>query len=259
MKTNELMRLLAAKYQREAVRGSAKWVLIEEAPDGSDFGGRRCDLIAMGVWRSTNDQIIGHEVKVSRSDWVRELQQPENSDAFIPYCHRWYIVAASGIVKPGELRGSWGLIEAAKNGRSIRIRKQADLNSNVKPLTRRMTSTWMRRVSQGASEDLIRSRVKAALEERKAVESINVSRNHDRYEQLLERVDKFEKASGISLSREWQLGKIAEAIRVMGTMDPEKLRGQLESHRNRYRDCCDTIDGVIESLYPSEQSASDDG
>jgi hypothetical protein len=58
----------------------------------------------------------GHEVKVSRSDWLTELRDLTKAEAFKRYMHHWWLVAADkSIVNPGELPDGWGLLVKAGN------------------------------------------------------------------------------------------------------------------------------------------------
>jgi len=55
--------------------------------------------------------IHGHEIKVSRSDWLAELRDPSKAEAFARYCHHWWLVVADkSIVHAGELPDTWGLL-----------------------------------------------------------------------------------------------------------------------------------------------------
>jgi hypothetical protein len=66
----------------------------------------------------------GHEVKVSRADWLTELRDPEKAEAFRPYMHHWWLVVSdSSIVRPGELPEGWGLI--VKSGTRLRAKVKA--------------------------------------------------------------------------------------------------------------------------------------
>ncbi len=50
---------------------------------------RAADAVAMDLWPSKGLEIHGHEVKVSRSDWLSELKQPEKCEPVKRYCDRW--------------------------------------------------------------------------------------------------------------------------------------------------------------------------
>src|ERR1039457_1110041 len=77
------------------------------------FDARRpADFLAMDLWPSRGLALHGHEIKVSRSDWLRELKEPEKAAEFIPYMNHWWLVASDPrIVREGELPEGWGLME----------------------------------------------------------------------------------------------------------------------------------------------------
>jgi hypothetical protein len=55
--------------------------------------------------------IEGHELKVSRADWLSELDQVHKADEWWSHCHRWWVVASDpSVVKPEELPEGWGLM-----------------------------------------------------------------------------------------------------------------------------------------------------
>jgi hypothetical protein len=72
---------------------------------------RTADYVAMDLWPSKGLALHGHEIKVSRSDWLRELKEPEKAAEFIPYMNYWWLVASDPrIVRDGELPKGWGLM-----------------------------------------------------------------------------------------------------------------------------------------------------
>ncbi len=77
------------------------FVFGEEIPNGTGYSKTRSmDAIAIGCWKSVGIQIIGFEIKDSRSDWLKELQDPTKSEAWKQYCHAWYLVAQKGVLSP---------------------------------------------------------------------------------------------------------------------------------------------------------------
>lgn len=90
------------------------WALFFEVADGTGLRrGRSADALAMSVWPSRGLELIGHELKSSRSDWLRELKNPAKAESICRYCDRWWIVAASDdVVRAGELPPAWGLLVA---------------------------------------------------------------------------------------------------------------------------------------------------
>ncbi len=132
--TKDLRALLRSRYLGKNGNG-IEWAYVEEVTEHVRGGGRLCDAIAVGLWGSRGHHFVGHEIKVSRSDWHRELAQPEKADPFIRYCHRWWIVAAPGIVQTSELPPKWGLLEPGRGGK-LTATVQAPL---LKPLAPAMS------------------------------------------------------------------------------------------------------------------------
>lgn len=127
----ELLGLLRRRYAQMNGNGP-RWALIPHVRNGAGWGGetglgglRTCDALAVALWTSDGLGLHGHEVKCSRADWLRELKDPTKADAWLRYCDRWWLVAAPGVVRDGELPEGWGLIEPTANGRTLRRRVPA--------------------------------------------------------------------------------------------------------------------------------------
>lgn len=129
---------------------------------------RTCDYMALDLWpggygdRRTGPLLHGHEVKVSRSDWLTELRDPDKAEAFRRYCDFWWLVVSEReIVKVGELPDGWGLIVAA--GTSARVAVRAARNESVEPMGRDLQATFARAVTKTTLR-LSRHGADAALE-----------------------------------------------------------------------------------------------
>lgn len=114
---------------------------------------RTCDYMALDLWpggygpRRTGPMLHGHEVKVSRSDWLTELRDPEKAEAFRRYCDFWWLVVSDkSIVRDGELPPGWGLIVA--QGVSARVAIRAERNETVEPMGRELQATFARAVTK---------------------------------------------------------------------------------------------------------------
>lgn len=77
-------------------------------------GGRvlsRCDAVYVGFTSASGRRMIGHEIKVTRADWRRELDQAGKADYWHDACQEWWVVAPSTeVVPPEELPAGWGLM-----------------------------------------------------------------------------------------------------------------------------------------------------
>ena len=114
-----LTALLRAKYSGQ------KWAFASQVADGTGYArSRTADGLAMGLWPSEGLHLHGFEIKVSRSDWLKEIQDPTKSLAFSRHCHFWWIVAPADIVKVEELPAEWGL-QCPTTAGNLRVKKAA--------------------------------------------------------------------------------------------------------------------------------------
>jgi hypothetical protein len=128
----DMLNLLLDRYT--AIRKGTiadRWVRAEHVKSslGYSDGDRIADFIAGdkygGGAAGEKLALHGHEVKVSRSDWLSELRDPTKADAIKKYMHHWWLVVPdAAIVKPGELPDGWGLLAPGSDGR-LRARKSA--------------------------------------------------------------------------------------------------------------------------------------
>lgn len=69
---------------------------------------------------------IGYEVKVARSDWLRDQKVGE----YQKRVHLMYVVAPKGIVQVSELPAGCGLLEVTQNGKRLLTRAKAVRNEH---------------------------------------------------------------------------------------------------------------------------------
>lgn len=119
-----------------------EWALMQEVAPATGGGTRYADAIAVNLWRSRGHAIHGFEVKVSRSDWQRELKDPAKAEPLYRYCDHWWIVAPAGVVKPGELPPTWGLLRLTASGL---IQEVAAPLLQAQPIDRTFFASLMRR------------------------------------------------------------------------------------------------------------------
>lgn len=125
MTTPQLLEKLHAYYR---AKPSGSWAFITQLRNGTGWNNttRTADAMAMGLWPSSGLKLVGFELKVSRSDWLHEVKQPDKHQEMKQFCDEWYLVVPSeSLVKEGELPEDWGLMVASGRGRSIKVKKQA--------------------------------------------------------------------------------------------------------------------------------------
>lgn len=228
MKSQDVIDLLRIKYPKEE-----GFVFLEQVANSNGYVRRYADAIVMNVWRS-RFQIIGIEVKVSRSDWLSELKKPEKADLIHQYCDLWYIATPEGIIKPGELPAGWGHLECKDK---VYCRADSARNQH-KVLDDYFVSCLIRRFLEQATPaaDLAKQLSKARQEGfESGKESAAWDRKHEQQE--LERLRKcmtdFQKASGIDMQNGWRHGEpIGQAVSMVLNGKHMKVRNWLTEARN---------------------------
>jgi hypothetical protein len=108
--TDDVIQALRRKY--DTSRGN--WANIVEF--------ERIDFLAVGCWASTGYDVHGHEIKVSRSDWLRELKKTGKADSQMIRCDYWWLVAPAGVLKDGELPSDWGFMQITESGCRVKVK-----------------------------------------------------------------------------------------------------------------------------------------
>lgn len=122
----DMLDLLLARYNTER-RGTIadRYVRAEHVRSTQSLG-RYCsvaDFVSVDKYAS-HQALIGHEVKVSRADWLTELRDPAKAERIKRFCTYWYLVVPdASIVREGELPEGWGLM--VKAGERLRIKVRA--------------------------------------------------------------------------------------------------------------------------------------
>lgn len=193
---------------------------------------RTADALVMSCWPSRGLLLFGIEVKVSRGDWLRELKNPAKAEAVCRYCDHWLIAAGEpGIVNPGELPPTWGLIEPSEKTGKLAVKRNPP-KLNPEPMSRGFLASILR---SACVED--RSRwdvdIRKAKEDgfKQGKESTKTVNDHetDRYKKLYldlqKKVDEFQAASGMRISP-WEcakeLGETVKFVRYGGLERAEK-------------------------------------
>ncbi len=152
-----------------------EWALMEEVRSHTGYGKgeRYADAIAMNLYPSRGLEIYGFEIKVSRSDWKRELADANKSAPIQCFCDRWYIVAPLGLVEKAELPVTWGLMETDKEATKLITKVEAPPlaakaldRAFVASMLRNATETMESRLSQATLSNEAYAKGKKDGEER---------------------------------------------------------------------------------------------
>lgn len=125
-----LDRYICAEHVRSEA-GFAGWDFAANQPKAI----RTADFLAQDLWEAKGLHLHGHEVKVSRSDLLRELADPSKSQAVKRYCDRWWLVVPDPMIVRNDLPDGWGLLAFGANGRLRVFRRAAALAPDPIPAT----------------------------------------------------------------------------------------------------------------------------
>jgi polyhydroxyalkanoate synthesis regulator phasin len=178
-----------------------EWALMFEVAPATGGGTRYADAIAVNLWKSRGHTVHGFEVKVSRSDWLRELKDPSKCEPVLRYCDYWWIVAQKDVIKPGELPPTWGHFELRASGLVQQV--QGD---RLKPaeIGREFFASIMRRGHESlerAAEMKSRMAVAEARAEFDRRVEREVSQRTRHFEELRQQVARFEAETGLKFNR----------------------------------------------------------
>lgn len=212
--TADVEDLLAQRYPRD------RYALFFDVPDNVGTNAhRRADAVAIGCWRSGGHLIEGFEIKVSRSDWLRELAQVTKADPFVERCDRWWLVTgAPGIAKAEEIPACWGWLSVSKGG--LRVQKPAP---RLPQADTRVPRLFLIGILRKFQDDLTKSPEVAQILKRAAEvrdEEIErrvrwkTERNDRRTAELEAKVQRFEAESGLKID-DWRLGNVAKLAKVI--------------------------------------------
>lgn len=118
--TSDVQDLLRQKYG--ITQHSNEWALFFELRNGTGFGRqeRYADAFAINLYPSNGFTRRAYEIKVSRSDFLKELSQPEKRQWAMSVSNEFWFICANGIAKKEEIPENCGLIEVTKKGDKLR-------------------------------------------------------------------------------------------------------------------------------------------
>lgn len=115
----DMMALLEGHYATPPSKPAGGRLISEiQAPNST----RRADALYLPITTAGRGSIIGHEIKVSRSDVLAEIGDPHKADAWMRYCDRWWLVVSDAALIDGlDIPPQWGVMAPPTRGRFMTI------------------------------------------------------------------------------------------------------------------------------------------
>lgn len=233
----EILQVLKRRYPSDA------YAVIPQVRNTTGFARRvrTADAIAVSLWPSRGIGLEGFEFKDSRTDWLKELKQPEKAEEISRFCGKWWIVTSSkGIVRGDELPAAWGLLEIVDG--AIKTAVKAPPKTPEPP-----TMEFFAALCRAAAECTfpvaeIEKKIDAAkraewakgYEEGKRHEERVTKHIREKHTELQQFVNDFEKNAGFKIDHYNPDGvKVGKAMRLLS---------------GRYDSLAETLDGIRNTM-----------
>lgn len=209
---SDLRKAIASRYC------APEWYVQEEVT----YRSRRLDVVAFNLWGARKYNVVGFELKVSRSDWLRELKAFEKAEGWWQIVDAFYIVAPAGLVKPEELPAGWGLLQL--HGGALRAKVTPTYKAPAETLPRELVARFLgesrRKVEQSLrtidweAREQIRSETKRQVEGSLARELVDLRENNRKYQLLLD---------CLGLTYEWKPDeRVITLVALLAKLDADK-------------------------------------
>jgi hypothetical protein len=236
-----------------------EWALMQEVAPSTGGGTRYADAVAVNLWKSRGHAIHGFEIKVSRSDWLRELKQPAKAEDVYSYCNHWWIVAPAGVVNDGELPPNWGLLEL--NAKGLR-QVVAAPRLTPQPISIGFFASLMRRGSEALDAEVVsrtredRERILASAQEQcdRMVEQKAAQRTHS-IERATVALQEVKAATGLDFlatghyrGPSIDMLKLAQRREALNGYGPDALLGRLTEMSDELERAGQRVRAAVEAL-----------
>ena len=92
--------LLRDRHANTGNGGAGEWAFMAQVRNAAGFNATRTlDALALHLWPSRGLVLHGFEIKVSRSDWLREVKDPAKAEDACRLVEYFWIVAPKGVVQ----------------------------------------------------------------------------------------------------------------------------------------------------------------
>lgn len=247
LNTVQVMEALASRYS------GPEWAFFPQVRETTGAAAcRTADGIALNLWPSRGHTLIGFEVKVGRSDLLKELRDPSKADAICAFCDLWYLVLGDrSILRDDELPEAWGLMKP--RGRQLIVEKKAPPQL-TEPLDRGFLAAVLRRAVAHTVPLNSREKRTADYDRGVAVGKAEIRRDQQRLDrerdELRARIEAFEEAAGMPLEAyRAACARQGEAVRLL--MNRARLRPSrraIQRMRDQLREITEALTAGLDNL-----------
>lgn len=203
--TRDLLGRLQRHYMPPS--GPAGGVFLGECGLNNGYNTQaRCDAVHVGFTSTSGRVLRGHELKVSRADWLHELRRLDKASVWADACHEWWLVTPeAGIVHEGELPPGWGHMIPGRGRRFtvlVAATRKPDDHQPSWLVTRSVLARMDTLVTQerATMRNDVTTTVRAEFQQRhEQLQQVQAARLSDDAQRRLEALDRVEAALGARL------------------------------------------------------------
>lgn len=184
---------------------------------------RTADMLMVSTWPSRGLYCEGVEIKVSRGDLQRELENPAKADDIAKFCTRWWLAVPEGLTEGCMVPPTWGVIEV--DGKlKAKVAKQAGALDAI-PMDTLFVCSVLRNFGESyipkhQVQPEIEKAKKDSEEAAKVRESYQIKHLRSTVDLYVEKLTEFRDKTGIDLltgDRElaWDVGRIGDAVKLI--------------------------------------------
>jgi hypothetical protein len=227
----DLVKLIRQRYPLDRPNGFQTHVVLEQVPDGTGMHqGHWIDVAVFDLWPSKGLLRSAFEIKVSRSDFIRELQHPSKHKWVLECFHEFWFVAPKDVIQLDELPVNVGWM--CPRGNKLVVKRHAVQNPNPK-LDDVLLAAFMR----AAAKEIAR------VNSTTAKDILQNSEEHQLAKLYQEAVTTFIHERGV---RKYEQAKNTEDI--LGWLGDATMDNQLKDDRNHLLEIAARFQREIVSL-----------
>ena len=256
IKAWEIVKLLAEKYN-----DPGHYVCATEVSNGTgSYACRRVDFVAVDCWPSSGLNIMAFEIKISKSDFRRELFDPSKHNIFFDEIDNYSIVAPDYVLDDQRIiPPKWGIVHVVRNdggGLELKtVRKPLALHDEkdrrvgrgfMASLVRAIDKQSATKIRLVEERDKLEAKIRSEVEEKMAHGRVVTSWEYQRlceYRDVCAKLDISGYGGTIS---EWEAKELRQARSVVRDIKSfeTRVRSMLDGARSAHR----SVKELLESM-----------
>jgi hypothetical protein len=180
---------------------------------------RHADAIAINAYPSRSFETRGFEIKVSRSDLQRELNESAKAEEIYGFTNYWFLVVPKGLTKDMAIPETWGVIEF--DGEKLRQKKQATFHEST--ITKGFMIAFIRGRQRADARNKAVEREELKQEVIREVQYLS-SYNEKEYNKIKEKLEILRKETGFTVDSWADDTRNIQALKIAKTLTNDSLR-----------------------------------